>query len=114
VRACLGFWEAEKASKAVLRCLKKGYELEFSSTPPPFKTAPLLVDDVDVTFALKDLAQGDAMGAYQPLLPGGADFLSRTRVHTQGGKRRTVHNYRRINMHVLKRTCWYEGVKDLH
>lgn len=69
------------------------------------KTAPLLANEVNVTFALKDLAQDDTLGAYQLILQGSADFLSCTCMHTQGGKRRTVHNYCRINMHILKQTC---------
>jgi hypothetical protein len=66
-------------------------------------------------FVLEDLGKGDSLGAYQPLVPGGSDYLSRTRVHTQpNGKRRVVHNYRRINDACVKSSCRYEGVKDLH
>jgi hypothetical protein len=114
VRAKLGWWQAERASRAVVQCLQHGYKLQFDTPPPPFKTSPLLVDAKDVDFALQDLQQGDTFGAYQPLLPGGHEFLSRTRVHTQpNGKQRTVHNYRRINSHARKATCRYESVRDL-
>ena len=114
VRAKLGWWQAERASRAVVQCLQHGYKLQFDTPPPPFKTSPLLVDAKDVDFALQDLQQGDTFGAYQPLLPDGHEFLSRTRVHTQpNGKQRTVHNYRRINSHARKATCRYESVRDL-
>ena len=115
LRAGLGWWQHERASKAVIKCIQHGYRLLFApSPPPPFRTSPLLVSPADVDFAIADLAKGDSLGAYQPLLPAGRDFLSRTRVDTQpGGKRRVVHNYRRINDCSLKSSCRYEGVKDL-
>jgi hypothetical protein len=91
-------------------------KLEFHTLPQPFKLSPLLVDNRDVDFAIADLQKGDNLGAYQPLLPGGEDFLIRTRVDTGtgSGKQRVVHNYRRINAFAKTFTCGYEQIKDLH
>ena len=116
VRASIGWWKDNAASKSVLRILSAGVKLDFvaGKPPPPLRFAPLLVAEIDTEFALDDLAKGDSLGAYQPLVPGGADYLSRTRVHTQpNGKRRVVHNYRVINAACTRKTCRYESVKDL-
>ena len=115
----MSWWRAPRtgASAAVIRALAAGVKLEFinETPPPPLRTSPLLVDDKDVAFCLEDLAKGDTLGAYQPLVAGAEDYLSRTRVHTQpNGKRRVVHNYRRINDACVKYACRYEGVKDLN
>ena len=115
VRANLGWWKSHKAPKAVIRCLEHGLKLDFIDGPPtPLKTSPLLVSDADTDFVLQDLAKGDKLGAYQPLLPGAASFLARSRVHTQpGGKRRIVLNFRHVNAACVKRACRYESIKDL-
>ena len=115
LRAQLGWWRENKAPRAIQNILEHGVKIDFHTPPKPFKVSPLLVADRDVEFALSDLAKGDRLGAYQPLLPGGKDFLSRSRIDTRpgSGKQRVVHNYRRINEFVAKRTCRYENVKDL-
>ena len=113
VRAGLDWWKMERASRAVINCVTHGYKLAFTSPPTPFRTAPLLVAPEDVEFAIADLLKGDSLGAYQALLPGGENFLSRTRVHTVNAKQRVVHNYRRINDVSIKQSCRYESVKDL-
>ena len=115
VRASIGWWRDHAASRSVINVLSAGVKIDFAGKPPsPLRFSPLLVADCDTEFALEDLAKGDSLGAYQPLVPGGADYLSRTRVHTQpNGKRRVVHNYRAINAAVKKQSCRYEGVKDL-
>ena len=116
VRAHLGWWKAQHAPRSILRALKHGVKLDFHTLPQPFKLSPLLVDNRDVDFAIADLQKGDSLGAYQPLLPGGENFLSRTRIDTRpgSGKQRVVHNYRRINAFAKKFTCRYEQIKDLH
>ncbi len=116
IRAHLGWWKAQQAPRSILRALKHGVKLDFHTLPQPFKLSPLLVDNRDVDFAIADLQKGDRLGAYQPLLPGGEAFLSRTRVDTRAGsgKQRVVHNYRRINAFAKKFTCRYEQIKDLH
>jgi len=93
-----------------------GVKLQFHTPLKPFHTSPLLVAPADVQFALEDLEKGDELGVYQPLLPAGRDFLSRTRVDTRpgSGKKRVVHNYKNVNHHAIKKTCRYERVKDLH
>lgn len=115
LRANLGWWREQRPGRAILNVLKNGVKIDFHSPPPPFKLAPLLVDNADIDFAVADLAKGDSLGAYQPLLPGGEQFLSRSRIDTRpgSGKQRVVHNYRRINDYTVKRTCRYESVKDL-
>jgi hypothetical protein len=96
VRAHLGWWKAQHAPRSILRALKHGVKLDFHTLPQPFKLSPLLVDNHDVDFAIADLQKGDSLVAYQPLLPGGENFLSRTRIDTRpcSGKQRVVHNYR--------------------
>lgn len=116
IRANLGWWKAQGAPRKIVAALSKGVKLEFSTTPQPFKLSPLLVADGDVDFAIADLEKGDSLGAYQPLLPGGENFLCRSRVDTRdaNGKKRVVHNYRKMNEYARKQTCRYENVKDLH
>ena len=119
IRASMAWWRAPTtgASATVIQALAAGVKLTFinDAPPPPFQTSPLLVDIKDVAFCLEDLTKGDSLGAYQPLVAGGKDYLSRTRVHTQpNGKRRVVHNYRRINDACVKQTCRYESIKDLN
>ena len=60
---------------------------------------------------LEDLAKGDCLGAYQPLISGAADYLARARVHSQPGGKRL--NFRRVNAACRKYSCRYEGIKDL-
>ena len=116
VRANLGWWRDHDASAKILQCLGAGVKLNFTSAPPsPLRTSPLLVEPQDVEFVLEDLDKGDRLGAYQPLVSGGADYLARSRVHTQpNGKRRIILNFRHVNAACQKQTCRYEGVKDLH
>ena len=116
VRARAHWWKQAGAPRMTLACLVDGVKIQFHSPLQPFLTSPLLVAPEDVNFALEDLAKGDRLGAYQPLLPSGRDFLSRTRVDTRpgSGKKRVVHNYKKVNDHAVKRTCRYEQVKDLH
>lgn len=116
IRANLAWWKEQGASRKIVASLSRGVKLEFHTKPEPFKLSPLMVADADVDFAIADLHKGDNLGAYQPLLPGGEGFLSRTRVDTRAvnGKQRVVHNYRRMNEYARKKTCRYEGVKDLH
>ena len=113
IRTHLGWWKAQQAHRSILRALKHGVKLEFHTLPQSFKLSHLLVDNHDVDFAIADLQKGDRLGAYQPLLPGGENFLSRTRVDTLAGSG-VVHNYRRINVFAKKFTCRYEQIKDLH
>jgi hypothetical protein len=115
VRASLGWWRDNDASAAILRCLSAGVKLTFTSAPPsPLRTSPLLIEPKDVEFALEDLAKGDRLGAYQPLVSGGSDYLARSRVHTQpGGKRRIILNFRHVNAACKKQSCRYEGIRDL-
>ena len=116
VRARAHWWKGAGAPKLTLACLVHGVKLQFHTPLKPFHTSPLLVAPADVQFALEDLEKGDKLGAYQPLLPAGRDFLSRTRVDTRpgSGKKRVVHNYKNVNDHAIKKTCRYEQVKDLH
>ena len=116
VRARAHWWKAAGAPKMTIACLVHGVKLQFHSPLKPFHTSPLLVAPADVQFALEDLIKGDQLGAYQPLLPGGHEYLSRTRVDTRpgSGKKRVVHNYKNVNDHAVKRTCRYEQVRDLH
>ena len=115
LRANIAWWREARAPRGILQTLAAGVKLEFHTTPKPFKLSPLLVADHDVPFALADLEKGDRLGAYGPLLPGGEDFLCRSRVDTRpgSGKKRTVLNFRRINEYVKKSTCRYENIKDL-
>ena len=115
VRARLDWWRQNNASSSVIRALQAGVKLDFTAGPPrPLRTAPLLVKDQDVAFMLEDLAKGDRLGAYQPLISGAADYLARARVHAQpGGKRRTILNFRHVNAACRKYSCRYEGIKDL-
>jgi hypothetical protein len=83
IRAHLGWWKAQHAPRSILRALKHGVKLDFHTLTQPFNLSPLLVDNHDVDFAIADLQKGDSLGAYQPLLPGGENFLSRTRIDTQ-------------------------------
>jgi len=115
LRANIAWWREARAPRGILQTLAAGVKLDFHTTPKPFKLSPLLVADHDVPFALADLEKGDRLGAYGPLLPGGEDFLCRSRVDTRpgSGKQRTVLNFRRINEYVKKTTCRYENIKDL-
>ena len=115
LRANIAWWREARAPRGILQTLAAGVKLDFHTTPKPFKLSPLLVADHDVAFALADLEKGDRLGAYGPLLPGGEDFLCRSRVDTRpgSGKQRTVLNFRRINEYVKKSTCRYENIKDL-
>ncbi len=115
LRANIAWWREARAPRGILQTLAAGVKLDFHTTPKPFKLSPLLVADHDVPFALADLEKGDRLGAYGPLLPGGEDFLCRSRVDTRpgSGKQRTVLNFRRINEYVKKSTCRYENIKDL-
>ena len=115
LRANIAWWREARAPRGILQTLAAGVKLDFHTTPKPFKLSPLLVADHDVPFALADLEKGDRLGAYGPLLPGGEDFLCRSRVDTRpgSGKQRTVLNFRRINEYVKKNTCRYENIKDL-
>jgi len=113
VRARLGWWKNNGASRLTVSVLKTGYKLQFTHNPTPLRTSPLMVPDEDVEFALKDLKEGDACGAYGPLLPGGENFLARMRVHHTPPKRRMVVNLRHVNAFIKQKTCRYEGVKDL-
>ena len=115
LRANIAWWREARAPRGILQTLAAGVKLDFHTTPKPFKLSPLLVAEHDVPFALADLEKGDRLGAYGPLLPGGEDFLCRSRVDTRpgSGKQRTVLNFRRINEYVKKNTCRYENIKDL-
>ena len=115
LRANIAWWREARAPRGILQTLSAGVKLDFHTTPKPFKLSPLLVAEQDVPFALADLEKGDRLGAYGPLLPGGEDFLCRSRVDTRpgSGKQRTVLNFRRINEYVKKSTCRYENIKDL-
>ncbi len=115
LRANIAWWREARAPRGILQTLAAGVKLDFHTTPKPFKLSPLLVAEHDVPFALADLEKGDRLGAYGPLLPGGEDFLCRSRVDTRpgSGKQRTVLNFRRINEYVKKSTCRYENIKDL-
>ena len=115
LRANLSWWKAARAPRAILQALSAGVKLDFHTKPQPFKFSPRMVAETDVTFALADLHKGDRLRAYGPLLPGGENFLCRSRVDTRAGsgKQRTVLNFRRINEHVRESTCRYESIKDL-
>ena len=115
LRANLAWWKDARAPRGILQALAAGVKLDFHTAPKPFKLSPILVAEADVPFALADLEKGDRLGAYGPLLPGGEDFLCRSRVDTRpgSGKQRTVLNFRRINEYVKKSTCRYENIKDL-
>ena len=75
VRAKLGWWQAERASRAVVQCLQHGYKLQFDTPPPPFKTSPLLVDAKDVDFALQDLQQGTHLARTSRCCQAGTSFF---------------------------------------
>jgi hypothetical protein len=76
------------AFKKVVRYIEHGVKVEFkkglSFAPKP--SAPKFVDPQDVDFAIQDLLKGRRIGEYQDLVPGGKQFLSRSRVHTPPGK----------------------------
>ena len=116
IRANIAWWKEQGAPRKIVAALSQGVKFEFHTKPEPFKLSPLMVADADVEFAIADLHKGDSLGAYQPLLPGGEHFLSRTRIDTRAGngKQRVVHNYRKMNEYACKKTCRYENVKDLH
>ncbi len=83
------------ASKKVVRYIEHGVKVEFKKGLPfePKPSAPKFVDPQDVDFAIQDLLKDRRIGTYQDLVPGGEQFLSRSRVHTPPGKgkQRIVH-----------------------
>ena len=114
VRAKIAWWSAQRAPRLTLAVLKTGVKIDFESTPPPFKAAPLLVQPEDVDFVLQDLEKGESRGAYGPLLPAGAHYLARARVDTRANlKKRLVLNFRHVNSFVRKRAQRYDSLKDL-
>ena len=114
VRAKIAWWSAQRAPRLTLAVLKTGVKIDFESTPPPFKAAPLLVQPEDVDFVLQDLEKGESRGAYGPLLPAGAHYLARARVDTRANlKKRLVLNFRHVNSFVRKRSQRYDSLKDL-
>lgn len=63
---------------------------------------------------ISDQEKGRRSGAYVDLAPGGAKFLSRSRVHTTAaGKSRMVHALCALNEVTVKRPTHCEGVADL-
>ena len=85
LRANIVWWKEVRAPRGILLALAAGVKLDFHTAPKPFKLSPILVTEVDVPIALANLEKGDRLGAYGPLLPGGEDFLCRSRVDTRPG-----------------------------
>ena len=114
LRASLHWWKREKAPARILESIRKGVKLDFVSEPPTQHRAPLLVHQNDVEWIINDIAKGDKLGAYSPLVPGGERYLSRARVDTRdNGKRRLVLNFRAINAACRKLSCRFEQLRDL-
>ena len=114
LRASLHWWKQEKAPGRILESIRKGVKLDFVSAPPTQHRAPLLVQQNDVDWVIKDIAKGDNLGAYSPLVPGGERYLSRARVDTRdNGKRRLVLNFRAVNAACRKLSCRFEQLRDL-
>jgi hypothetical protein len=98
----------------VLRWVGHGVKVEFKKGLPfaPKHSVPKFVDPQDVDFAIKDLLKGRRIGTYQDLVPGGDQFLSRSRVHTppDKGKQRIVHALYSLNEVTVNRQTTYEGL----
>jgi hypothetical protein len=117
MQVSIGWWKSPQhfAPKKVLRWVEYGVKVEFKKgldfAPKP--SAPKFVDQQDVDFEIKDLNKGRRIGAYQDLVPGGEQFLSRSRVHTPPDKvnQRIVHVLWNLNEVTVNRQTTYE---DLH
>ncbi len=88
-----------------------GEKKDLAFAPKP--SAPKFVDPQDVDFTIKDLLKDRRIGAYQDLVPGGEQFLSRSRVHTPPGKgkQRIVHAICSLNEATVKRQTTYEDLR---
>ena len=105
------------ASNKVIRWVEHGVKVEFSKGIPfaPKPSESKFVDPTDVDFAIKDLLKGRRIGAYQDLVMGDEQFLSRSRVHTPPvkGKQRIVHALCSLNEATVKRQITYEDLRML-
>ena len=115
LRAALHWWRQEKAPARILQTIRDGVKLDFvAGEPAPMKCSPLLVREQDVQFVVNDVTKGDRLGAYAPLVRGGASYLARARVDTrENGKQRLVLNFRHVNQACRKLKCRYEQLRDL-
>ena len=84
VQAALAWWQdpLQSTPSLVKRWLSEGVKVEFACPMRELHLSPRLVHPADVAFVLADQEKGRTRGAYVDLAPGGARFLSRSRVHT--------------------------------
>ncbi len=99
------------------RWVDHGVKVEFHKGLP-FPTKPSVskfVDPQDVEFVIKDLLKGRHIGEIQDLVPGGEQFLSRSRVHTPPGKgkQQFVQDLYSLNEATVKRQTRYEDLRML-
>ena len=113
IRACLGWWKAQKAPRLTVSVLRNGYRIPFATQPPPLRKSPVMVSDSDVDFILDDLLEGAQVGAYIPLEGQGKEYLARGRVDRKAGKPRLILNFRHVNAYVRKQEVRYQSLNDL-
>lgn len=116
VLAALAWWQdpLQSTPSQVLRWVSQGVKVEFAHPMRELHLAPRLVHPADVAFVLADQEKGHSRGAYVGLAPGGAQFLSRSRVHTTGaGKQRMVHALCALNEATVKRPAPMQDVRSL-
>ena len=116
VQAALAWWldPLQSTPSLVKRWLSEGVKVEFACPMRELRLSPRLVHPADVAFVLADQEKGRTRGAYVDLAPGGARFLSRSRVHTTGaGKARMVHALCALNEATVKRPAPCEDVRSL-
>ena len=94
----------------VLRWVTHGVKIDFAKKMEPLHLAPRLIPADKIPFVMKDQVKGYAAGAYVDLVPGGEQFLSRSRVHSTTSKDRMVHALLDLNDCTVKKPCTYEQV----
>ena len=97
----------------VLRWVTHGVKIDFAKKMEPLHLAPRFIPADKIPFVMKDQLKGYEAGAYVDLVPGGEQFLSRSRVHSTTSKDRMVHALLDLNDCTVKKPCTYEQVKDL-
>ena len=113
IRACLGWWKAQKAPRLTVSVLRNGYKIPFATLPPHLRKSPVMVADSDVDFILDDLSEGSQVGAYIPLEGQGKEYLARGRVDRKAGKPLLILNFRHVNAYVRKQEARYQSLNDL-